>query len=668
MKMFRDLQSACGVFEKDALTFKKDPKRLGIANSSFTAASHCPDCGHTHVPFPLSTNPHCGDPSYNVRCHKGALWFDTVKGSSYMITTINPQTQRFVIRPPSLASDHTCVSADFGTQGMWLDTNAPFNITSSNTLLLMNCSKEVLTLLWNCSSSSICHSYVKARAAKACRGAICCNFRTGGSVTEYRIRVRKERCAAYVSFPNMDDSAPVSKWPEPGVEIGWELPQEPVCKAPPDCGSLANSTCSPVAAMGGMRKCLCNPDFQWDPVNGICQNIKCENGRGCNRRNKKKAQLVGGLAFSGAAMLTGILIAAVIYGYRRRRATQLISISKARDILNADNNGGRSAKIFTIKEITKATNNFSKHNLLGSGGFGEVFMGTLADGSLTAIKRAKLGNTRAVEQILNEVRILCQLNHRSLVRLLGCCIELHNEPLLVYEYVPNGTLFDHLHNTTKWGPLRWHRRLKIAHQTAEGLSYLHNSAIPRIFHRDIKSSNILLDDNLNAKVSDFGLSKLATSEASHITTCAQGTLGYLDPEYYMNFQLTDKSDVYSFGVVLLEILTAKKALDFGRDEEDVNLAVFVKREMKSTRLMEVIDPTLKMGASKSELESMKELGCLAIACLDEQRQNRPSMKDVADEIEFILHTVSDGSGFKGEASDEFILQETSGLQKFPGIL
>ncbi|XP_028783508.1 wall-associated receptor kinase-like 20 [Neltuma alba] len=620
--------------------------------------SHCPDCGRTHVPFPLSTNPHCGDPSYKVRCHKGSLWFNALNGSSYMITTISSQRQRFVIRQPGLAGHHTCVSSDFRTQGMWLDPNGPFNITSSNTLVLMNCSEEVLTLLWNCSSSSICHTYVKARAAKACSGEICCTVKTGGSATEYRIRVRKERCAAYVSFPNLDDSAPVSEWPEPGVEIEWELPQEPVCKVPADCGGLANSACSPspVPAMGGVRKCSCNSGFQWDPVNGICQNIRCEQGRGCTRHSNKKALLSRGLAFAAAAMITGILIAAMVFRYRRRKATQLMSVNRARDILDADNNSGRSAKIFTIKDVTKATNNFSKHNLLGSGGFGEVFMGTLADGTLTAIKRAKLGNSRAVEQILNEVRILCQINHRSLVRLLGCCIDLHNEPLLVYEYVPNGTLYDHLHNTNKWAPLRWHRRLKIAHQTAEGLSYLHNSAIPRIFHRDIKSSNILLDHNLNAKVSDFGLSKLALSEASHITTCAQGTLGYLDPEYYLNFQLTDKSDVYSFGVVLLEILTSKKALDFGRDEEDVNLVVLVKRAMKNTTLMEVIDPMVKMGASKSELDSIKTLGCLAIACLDEQRQNRPSMKDAADEIEHILQTLSSDTGFMVEASDEFFLQ------------
>lgn len=308
-------------------------------------------------------------------------------------------------------------------------------------------------------------------------------------------------------------------------------------------------------------------------------------------------------------------------------------------MLNAKHSG-KSARIFTGKEITKATNNFSKDNLIGAGGFGEVFKGILDDGTVTAIKRAKLGNTKGIDQVINEVRILCQVNHRSLVRLLGCCVELE-QPIMIYEYIPNGTLFDHLHShhSGKWTSLSWQLRLRIAYQTAEGLTYLHSAAVPPIYHRDVKSSNILLDERLNAKVSDFGLSRLVEASEnndSHIFTCAQGTLGYLDPEYYRNFQLTDKSDVYSFGVVLLEVLTSKKAIDFNREEENVNLVVYIKNVIEEDRLMEVIDPVLKEGASKLELETMKALGSLAAACLHDKRQNRPSMKEVADEIEYII--------------------------------
>lgn len=345
-------------------------------------------------------------------------------------------------------------------------------------------------------------------------------------------------------------------------------------------------------------------------------------------------------------MLIGAIIGSIVYKRRDQNVARSahFSLTKFReDMLNANNSAGKSAKIFTGKEITRATNNFSKDNVLGSGGFGEVFKGVLDDGTITAVKRAKPGNTKGMDQIFNEVRILCQVNHRSLVKLMGCCLELE-QPLLIYEYIRNGTLFEHLHagnfNTSKRVSLTWPMRLIIAHQTAEGLAYLHDSVVPRIYHRDIKSSNILLDDKLNAKVADFGLSRLAMTESSHITTCAQGTLGYLDPEYYLNFQLTDKSDVYSFGVVLLELLTSKKAIDFNRQEEDVNLVVYVKNILREERLMDAIDPRIKEGAGIVELETMKALGSLASACLDERRQNRPSMKEVADEIEYIISIVT----------------------------
>lgn len=338
-------------------------------------------------------------------------------------------------------------------------------------------------------------------------------------------------------------------------------------------------------------------------------------------------------------MVIGAPTMFIIFKRRRRNPEEnKLSSKQVREVILNVSSSGKSARMFTTKEIAKATNNFSKENLLGSGGFGEVFKGNLDDGTLIAVKRAKLGCTKGIDQILNEVRILCQVNHRYLVRLLGCCLELE-QPLLIYEYISNGNLFDHLHGNTsssKWPPLTLNRRLYIAHQTAEGLAYLHTSATGRIYHRDIKTSNILLDEKLNAKVADFGLSRLAMTESSHITTGAQGTLGYLDPEYYLNFQLTDKSDVYSFGVVLLELLTSEKAIDFNREEEDVNLVVYFKKIIKEDRLMEVVDPVLKEGASRVEMEIIKAVGSLAAACLDEKRQNRPAMKEVADELHNII--------------------------------
>lgn len=332
--------------------------------------------------------------------------------------------------------------------------------------------------------------------------------------------------------------------------------------------------------------------------------------------------------------LIASLIGFLVYKHHRRIKLEQDRLTREREEL-LNSGGGKSAKVFTGKQIKKATNNFSKDRLLGSGGYGDVYKGVLEDGTTVAVKCAKVGNTKGTDQVLNEVRILCQVNHKSLVRLLGCCVELE-QPLLVYEYIQNGTLLDHLQSRNRGTSLSWKRRLAVAHATADGLAYLHFSASPPIYHRDVKSSNILLDEKMNGKVADFGLSRLAHTDMSHISTCAQGTLGYLDPEYYRNYQLTDKSDVYSFGVVLLELLTSQKAIDFNRPPDDVNLAVYVQRLLQEERMMDGVDPMLKEGASTLELETMKALGFLAVGCLEERRQNRPSMKEVAEEIEYII--------------------------------
>ncbi|KAH6769190.1 Protein kinase family protein [Perilla frutescens var. frutescens] len=587
----------------------------------------CPPCGSTPVPYPLSTAPSCGDPSYKIRCSSGALLFDS-SNNTYSITSISPATQRLTVATSSFLPN-TCIAADLPTIGFQLNTSAPFNITSSNTIFYLNCSDSILSSPLNCTSSSLCHVYSNNSATGApCRNTPCCAFRAGGSTTAYRIRIREEGCRAYRSFVNLDPGLPVDRWPQPAVELLWLLPPEPTCTAQSDCGS--GSTCGPDRNSNGqLSRCFCNSGLQWDPVDGVCA-LECKDPDGCG---KDRTALITGLAVG-----LGVALIAALIGFFIYRRHQLIKLEQDRltrereEILNAG--GGKSAKVFTGKEIKKATNTFAKDRLLGAGGYGEVYKGILDDGTLVAVKCAKLGNAKSTDQVLNEVRILCQVNHRSLVGLLGCCVELQ-QPLLVYEYIPNGTLLDYLQGG-KRELLGWKRRLSIAHATAEGLAYLHFSAVPPIYHRDVKSSNILLDEKLNGKVSDFGLSRLAHTDMSHISTCAQGTLGYLDPEYYRNYQLTDKSDVYSFGVVLLELLTSQKAIDFNRPPDDVNLAVYVQRLVEEERIMDCVDPLLKEGASTLELETMKALGFLAVGCLEERRQNRPSMKEVAEEIEYII--------------------------------
>lgn len=610
----------------------------------------CPNCGSTPVPYPLSTGDGCGEPNYRVFCNseKKQLELRTANGSFYPIVSIEPGSQRFVIKPSPLNPD-ACTTEDLGREGISLDENLPFNITSRNTVLLLNCSPRLLLSPLNCSSNSMCHQYVQeVEGAKACSSTnLCCTFVAGGSSSSYKIHVWNQGCRAYTSILDLNPALPATNWSE-GMEIQWASPPEPSCFSQRDCGP--NSACQlrDPAESGGGRRCLCNPNYFWDPISGTCaKNVsKCRARGGCRRQEFLIAGLVSG-SFAGAlAIATVILIR-----YRRKKLAkdaQAARLAKERADILSCKGGGKSARIFSSKEMKKATNGFSQDRVLGSGGFGEVYKGELEDGTAVAVKAAKVGNTKGTDQVLNEVRILSQVNHRNLVRLLGCCVEAE-QPLMIYEYIPNGTLHHHLH---KNGFLDWSTRLNIALQTAEGLAYLHSSAYTPIYHRDVKSSNILLDDKLNAKVADFGLSRLAETDLTHISTCAQGTLGYLDPEYYRSYQLTDKSDVYSFGVVLLELVTSQKAIDFSRGPDHVNLAVYVLEKSLEGKIMEVVDPLLTADSSQVVLDTAKAFTCLALGCLQEKRQDRPTMKEVAEELHYIINISQSGVEYNN-TNDKF---------------
>ncbi|XP_022765900.1 wall-associated receptor kinase 2-like [Durio zibethinus] len=302
---------------------------------------------------------------------------------------------------------------------------------------------------------------------------------------------------------------------------------------------------------------------------------------------------------------------------------------------------GETAKIFTAEELKKATNNYHESRILGQGGQGTVYKGILPDGRNVAIKKSIIGNESQVHQFINEVIVLTQINHRNVVKLLGCCLETQ-VPLLVYEYIRNGTLFDHMHKAAHHAPtIPWETRLKIATGTSEALSYLHSAASPPIIHRDVKLTNILLDDNYNAKVSDFGCSRLIPSDKAQITTLVQGTLGYLDPEYLHTSQLTEKSDVYSFGVVLIELITGLKVLSFERPEAERNLAMFFVSVMKEERLVDILDGRV---VNDENIEQLKEVAILARRCVRVKGEERPTMKEVASELEGLCATEKRKSG------------------------
>ncbi|KAL2620088.1 hypothetical protein R1flu_000293 [Riccia fluitans] len=294
--------------------------------------------------------------------------------------------------------------------------------------------------------------------------------------------------------------------------------------------------------------------------------------------------------------------------------------------------------LMPLRELRKATDNFSESAQIGEGGFGTVYVGKLQDGSIVAIKRNKREGTEAdKQQFLNEVRILSQVSHRHLVKLLGCCME-NKSSLLVFEFVCNGTLQEHLQGK-KDSALSWKQRLRIAIQAADALNYLHSAAHFPIIHRDVKSANILLTEKLEVKVADFGISKLAPAEAreaTHFSTVAvQGTIGYIDPEYYTRFQLNAKSDVYSFGVVLLELISAQPAINFQRPGAEASLIMYATPLIQKGELDTLIDPVLIASADLQTRESMTSVGNLALQCLEGRSKVRPDMREVWTELQTI---------------------------------
>lgn len=288
---------------------------------------------------------------------------------------------------------------------------------------------------------------------------------------------------------------------------------------------------------------------------------------------------------------------------------------------------GNSRSWFTYEELFKATNRFSDENLLGEGGFGSVYKGYLPDGREIAVKQLKIGGGQGEREFKAEVEIISRIHHRHLVSLVGYCIS-DNRRLLVYDYVPNNTLYFHLHGEGR-PVLDWATRVKVAAGAARGLAYLHEDCHPRIIHRDIKSSNILLDGNFEARVSDFGLAKLALDANTHITTRVMGTFGYMAPEYASSGKLTDKSDVYSFGVVLLELITGRKPVDASQPLGDESLVEWARPLLSSAldneEFIELADPRLEMNYVESEMFHMIQV---AAACVRHSAAKRPRMGQV----------------------------------------
>ncbi|XP_031115715.1 wall-associated receptor kinase 3-like [Ipomoea triloba] len=459
------------------------------------------------------------------------------------------------------------------------------------------------------------------------------------------------------------------------IVIDWIVSNDTCSNSRSTC--QGNTTCVPFEGPDGGYRCACEKGYEGNPylhpgcldflfidgsadidecVNGqnnCSENATCKNkpggflchckegyredGKGGCQLPSKDGNKVNGIVLGVSLGTTTLLMSSfcVYLGYQWRKSVQM------KEKFFRENGGlilqqkiahgtasSRTTRIFTAEELKKATNNYDQTRIIGEGGFGIVYRGHLLDGQTVAVKKPKMMDPTQVNQFINEVIVLSQINHRNIVKLFGCCLETE-VPLLVYEFINNGTFSEHLHDKNKASKIPWSIRLRIATETAEVLSYLHTAASPPIIHRDVKPANILLDNDYTARVSDFGTSRLVLQDQTQLITMVQGTLGYLDPEYMQTHQLTEKSDVYSFGVVLVELLTGRRAIFYNGPEEERNLSLYFLSSLKENRLFRIFDDNV---VCEENTEELMEVCLLAERCLNVKGEDRPTMKEVAIEL------------------------------------
>ncbi|OMO60626.1 hypothetical protein COLO4_33788 [Corchorus olitorius] len=614
---------------------------VAASESASIAKPGCQDrCGNLSIPYPFGTTQDCYyDADFLITCNDT---FDPPKAflteSGIDVTKIGLEGKLQILQ--FIARD--CYNESGGPVGgnsPWLNL-AKFIISDTdNKFVAVGCDTE---------------AYIQERF--------------GTSIRSYAFVVEENEFN--FSSTNLKDLQNVDKLP---MSVDWSIGNE-TCAAvkqkmlPSACQE--HSECYDLDNMSGYR-CRCLEGYEGNPyVPNGCQDIdECKNStlnncdkictntegsytcscpKGYHGDGRKDGQGQGCIADRshvieitvGVGVGAALLLVASTWLFWAFKRWKLIKLKEnffrkngglmLQQELSRRDTSTETAKIFSAEELETATNNYDESRIIGRGGYGTVYKGTLADGRIVAIKKSQVVDASQIDQFINKVIVLSQINHRNVVKLLGCCLETE-VPLLVYEFITNGTLFEHIHNETKASSLNWETRLRIAAETAGVLSYLHSSASIPIIHRDVKSTNILLDDLYTAKVSDFGASRLVPLDQAGLSTVVQGTLGYLDPEYLQTSQLTEKSDVYSFGIVLVELLTGQKALSFERAEEDRNLAYYFLSALKEDRLVQILEDCIEYEAKNSE--QVKEVAKLAKRCLKMKGEERPTMKEVAMELE-----------------------------------
>uniref|UniRef100_A0ACD5TWA5 Uncharacterized protein n=1 Tax=Avena sativa TaxID=4498 RepID=A0ACD5TWA5_AVESA len=615
-------------------------------------------CGNTTLQYPFGFSTGCAIP-LTCDAATGTPYLGDARGLGLLVRNVSARALILGLAADCTRPFNASVAALFS------DTHAP---VSGNTLVVSLCrSDSEPARIKNCSSEppdqymNGTSSRCTARQTMSVRcilpprpgnGNGSSNSSGGGRRFLSKRELLGSGCAGLVSAVSYSDAQGPSLLLGK-LELDWWLPgQRCRCASRAKCTQLTAPTTGKEAF-----RCECPEGLVGD---GFADGAGCEPASKCGHSNLLSAdcdkKVFVGLLMAGVifgAMVMG-LTCVVCHLLRRRSASIRSQQSTKRLLSEAD----CTVPLYSYREIERATGGFAEDHRLGTGAYGTVYAGRLSDNRLVAVKRIKhRGNgDEGLDCVMNEVKLVSSVSHRNLVRLLGCCIE-QGQQILVYEFMPNGTLAQHLQRER--GPaVPWTVRLRMAAETAKAIAYLHSEVHPPIYHRDIKSSNILLDHDYNSKVADFGLSRMGMTsvDSSHISTAPQGTPGYVDPQYHQNFHLSDRSDVYSFGVVLVEIITAMKVVDFSRGPNEINLAQLAVEKIGRGCVDDIIDPYLDPHRDAWTLTSIHKVAELAFRCLAFQSEIRPSMAEVADELEQIQV-----SGWAPSTDDAVFMSTTSSL-------
>eukprot|EP00253_Pinus_taeda_P003911 PITA_03911 len=572
-------------------------------------------CGIFNFSYPFGKKGSgCGDPDFQLDCPDDTYHpLLNINGEEYRIWELRSLDNSIIIVNDNLFGGKCNLSGNY-SQFWWPGSHFQIGQEYSN-LMLCGQRDQSIEETPQLRHLSLCHNDLYYNISTP-------EVRTGFCKTHFELPIHEEDLIIFSKF----DFNPYFPW------YGFEviLHVDPIRSQ--SCGDCLKSegTCGYKNSEPTTFLCYC-PDDTSRPD-------KCPTLHG----RKNRSAIVIGCSVGGAALTAIAFVLFLTYYVKGRKP----SPSKGHAMDSSKNERKDmeayvprlkigNLSIFSYEELRQATNCFHEENELGDGGFGSVYLGKLRDGLIVAVKRLYQDGSRTLAQFINEVAIFSCLNHPHLVRLYGCTSADSPELLLVYEFVPNGTLENHLHgDRNEPGGLSWNTRLNIAIQTAHALAFLH-SFNPPIFHRDVKSSNILLDENFNVKVADFGLCRYMPVSASHVTTTPQGTPGSVDPEYHKYYQLTEKSDVYSFGVVLVEIISAKLAVDVNRDTREINLANLAISKIQHGALHELVDPQLEMETNEEVKVTVSAVAELAFRCLASESDDRPHMKEVVAQLEVI---------------------------------